>query len=271
MRDGKKQFSKLLCYTIILGVILSGCMSKQGMMQVQNAVEEAEKHFETVQTLNAERTYPDNFVTARDNLYEAKKFLEEKWMAKKALPAAENSLSASKIILKRYYLDGIANKAAKLKQTIIEKVGDDYDSPLKDYLPELDEVLNYAEELETGQQIASLDKVLASLDVCIKVQDVSISYTSDRLESDVSFDIGSYDLSAKGIRTLEQNFLSKIIADKEKYKGQYPDSIITLKIKVVGYTDQVGFDEKNPYSGNSQQVLKMNFLLNMSQKNAGGF
>ncbi len=246
MRDGEKQFSKLLFYTIILAIILPGCMSKQGMVKARETVENAEKHFETVQTLNAERTYPDNFVTARDELFEAKKYLEKKWMAKKALPAAENSLSASKIILKRYYLDGIAKKADKLRQTIIEKIGDDYDSPLKDYLPELDDVLNYAEELETGQQIASLDKVLASLDVCIKIQDVSISYTSDKLESDVSFDIGSYDLSGKGIRSLEENFLRKIIADKENYKGRYPDSIITLKIKVVGYTDEVGFDEKKP-------------------------
>jgi len=197
-----------------------------------------------VQTLNVERTYPGDFGTARNQLSEAKEYLAKKWLTKKAIPAAESSLMASKSILKQYYLDGIAVKATTLRNSIMDEVNKDADTPLKDYLPEIDSVLDRAEKLAAGHEIVSLDMVLASLDACIKIQDATLSYTSDKLESDVSFDIGSYELSERGISAIEDNFLRKIISDKEGYKDQYPDSVITVRIKVVGYTDQVGFKNR---------------------------
>ncbi len=240
MRNKGFQFYTLFFAAIMIAGI-SGCTSKKVLLAAKDKVAEAEKNFETVESLNVKNTYPDNFTAAKANLLEAKGYLEKNWLAEKAIPAAEKSLDASKTILKRYHGDVIADKARQLRKTIEEKVGEDEDSPLKDYLSELDNVLDYAEKLETGQESASIDKVLASLDVCIKAQDRILSYTSDKLESDVSFDIGSYELSEKGIRKLEENFIRKIIADKEIYKERYPDSIIALRIKVVGYTDRVGF------------------------------
>lgn len=230
-----------LFFAAVLIAAISGCASQKELLMAKEKVAEAEKNFETVESLNAKTAYPDNFITAKTNLLEAKKYMEQNWLVKKAIPAAEKSLGASRSILKKYHGDVIAEKAKQLRKTIEEKVGEDEDSPLKDYLSELDNVLDYAEKLETGQESASIDKVLASLDVCIKTQDRIGSYTSDKLESDVSFDIGSYELSEKGIRNLEENFIQKIIADKESYKERYPDSIIALRIKVVGYTDRVGF------------------------------
>jgi outer membrane protein OmpA-like peptidoglycan-associated protein len=231
--------------TLFLAAVLmagiSGCATQKELLMAKEKVAEAEKNFETVESLNVKSTYPDNFTAAQMNLLEAKKYLEQNWLVKKAIPAAEKSLSESRTILKKYHGDVIAQKAKELKKTIQQKVGEDKDSPLKDYLSELDNVLDYAEKLESGKESASIDKVLASLDVCIKTQDRIISYTSDKLESDVSFDIGSYELSDKGMRNLEENFIRKIVADKESYKDRYPDSIIALRIKVVGYTDRVGF------------------------------
>ncbi|OQX27781.1 MAG: hypothetical protein BWK80_03660 [Desulfobacteraceae bacterium IS3] len=228
-----------LAAVLIAGI--SGCATQKELLMAKEKVAEAEKNFETVESLNVKSTYPDNFTAAQMNLLEAKKYLEQNWLVKKAIPAAEKSLSESRTILKKYHGDVIAGKAKELKKTIEQKVGEDKDSPLKDYLSELDNVLDYAEKLETGKEIASIDNVLASLDVVIKTQDRILSYTSDKLESDVSFDIGSYELSDKGMRNLEENVIRKILADKESYKEQHPDSIITLRITVVGYTDRVGF------------------------------
>jgi outer membrane protein OmpA-like peptidoglycan-associated protein len=240
MKNREFQFYTLFFAAVLIAAI-SGCASQKELLMAKEKVAEAEKNFETVESLNAKSTYPENFITAKTNLSEAKQYLEKNWLVKKAIPAAEKSLDASKTILKKYHSDVIAEKARQLRKTIEEKVGEDEDSPLKDYLSELDNVLDYAEKLESGKEDASVDKVLASLDVCIKTQDRIVSYTSDKLESDVSFDIGSYELSGKGIQNLEENVIRKIVADKESYKERYPDSIITLRITVVGYTDRVGF------------------------------
>jgi len=238
---------KFQIFIAVMIIAMSGCLvPKEVKKQAEDKIKEAEEHFKTVESLSVEKTYPDDFVTAKKELDLAKKYFAKKWETKKAIPSAEKSLSASKIILKQYYLDGIAEMAKKLKKNINEKVGKDKDSPLNDYLSELDDILDYAEELEKGKQIASLDKVLTSLDKCLKIQDITISFTSADLESDVSFDIGTYELSDRGMLALEENFLKKIVADKNDYKKRYPDSVITIKIKVVGYTDMVGFNEKKP-------------------------
>ena len=52
----------------------------------------------------------------------------------------------------------------------------------------------------------------------------------------MSFDIGSYELSERGISALDESFLRKILSDKEGYKDQYPDSVITVRVKVVWAT-----------------------------------
>ena len=243
--NGSFQLLKSLSIVILVTVI-SGCaVDQQKLKWTTTRVQEAEEHFETAEGLKTEEAYPYDFKKARQELIQAKQYLEKEKL-EKALPAAESSLTASKNILKRYYLDEIAKKADALKKNIEKKVREDEDSPLKEYIPELNEILDFAEDLEKGQQITSLEKVLESIDVCLNIQDSAESYRSEKLESDVSFEIGQYRLSDRGMQILEEAFLRRIISDKDRYKRQSPDGMITIKIKVVGYTDQIGFNEGKP-------------------------
>ncbi len=220
--------------------LISGCaIAPELRSRMENTVSEAQKHVEVVKNLGAEKVYPDNFVKAKQDADNAKNYFDKKdW--KKVLPAAENSLNISRQILKSYYLDEVAKKAEELKKKF-EK--EDADSPLKAYLPELNTILDFAEELEKGEEVASIDKVLSSMDKVLKAKHGDETSTNETVESDISFDLGKYNLSEKGVLRLDES-LEKILEKKDEYKRQYPDSTVIAKITVTGYTDQVGFNEK---------------------------
>ncbi len=220
--------------------------------EVEERYDEALEHFETVKSLRVEEKHPYEFEKAKENLIQAKHYLEKKKL-EKALSAADAGLAASKNILKRYYLDEVARKAEDLSRIIKEKVREDFEYiPLEVkedediLLEEINEILDFAEDLEKGEQMTSLEKVIESIDVCLNIQDSTQSYRSEKLESDVSFEIGEYRLSDRGIQILEEAFLRRIISDKNRYKRQSPDRMLTIKIKVVGYTDATAIAEEDP-------------------------
>ncbi len=156
------------------------------------------------------------------------------------------SLGISKDIQKRFYLEEIARKARELKEKIKREAGSDTDHPLLDYLPELNAILDYAEDLETGRQVVSVDKVISNLDKLLGLEHSVELFESGTLESDISFKLGEYKLSEKGKIALEEKFLMEIISNKENCKEKYPDSTVTIEVTVRGYTDQVGFKEGMP-------------------------
>jgi len=208
-------------------------------------IEDAQKNRDAAKNLDAEKRHVEDSEKAKEYLAHARSLLE-KAEPKEAFESAERSLSISKDILKQVYLEGIAAKARELKDEIKRKVGADKESPLLNYLPELDAILDYAEDLETGRQVASVDKVLSNLDKFLDVKYSASLFESGKLKSDISFKLGEDELSAKGKIALEEKFLIKIISNKDKCKEKYPDSAITIKITVYGYTDQVGFNEGKP-------------------------
>ncbi|GEM_PF-1008418 len=236
------QFFGLLFTIIMIMCISAGCstVNMELMRKAEEKINEAQKNHDAVVGLKVEKQYSDEFAEASQELDHAKDYLKKK-EAEKALPAAENSVTASKDILNKYYLDEVAPRAEAVKKAIMKKVGNDVDSPLKKYIPRLDKVLGYGKKLEANLTIASIEKIIKDIAMVEATEHVADTAMSKKLESDVSFGIGSYDLSEEGKSVLYDAFLRKIIADKEGYKRKYPDKTIRIEIKVVGYTDGAGF------------------------------
>ncbi len=208
-------------------------------------IEDAQKNLDAAENMDAEKRYVEDSEKAKKELTDARSFLE-KAKTKEAFEAAGRSLSKSKEILREHFVNEVKRRTLELRGEIIDKAGTDKDSPLLNYLPELNAILDYAEDLETGRQDASLDKVLANLDKFLGLKYSVSLFESGKLESDISFRLGEYELSEAGKIALEEKFLIKIISNKDKCKEKYPDSAITIKITVYGYTDQVGFNEGKP-------------------------
>ncbi|MDM8554779.1 hypothetical protein QUF75_08630 [Desulfococcaceae bacterium HSG7] len=227
-------------------LLLSGCAPNMKLLnEVSNKIQKAEEYYKTVEGLEADKKYSDSFTTAKLELNRAQSYFTRK-KAKKASQAAANSMTASQKILKRYYLDEIAPQADELVKDIGEKIGDDTDNPLNEYVPELNAMLDYGKKLETDQETALLDEFLKKQDKIKTIQRSKDTLTSKKLNADVSFKPGKYNLSAKGKGIIKKEVIKNIITDKNRYRKKYPQSTITMKIEIKGYTDRIGFNEKKP-------------------------
>jgi len=238
----------LLFFTMILiGVILlAGCVSNKKLLnEVGNKIHKAGEYFKTVKELQAGKKYSDYFVTAKQELHRAKDYLSKK-RVQKAIQAAEISMIASQQILKRYYLDEIAPQADKLIKEIGKKVSEDTDNPLNQYVPELHAILDFGKDLETDKETALLDDFLNKRDKIATIRRGKDTLNSKKLNADVFFKPGEYNLTTHGKRILDKDVIKKIITNKNRYRVKYPQSTITIKIEVRGYTDQIKFNESKP-------------------------
>ncbi len=232
---------------LMIILFISGCslfFQKHTKEVVQNRISEAEEHFQVVKSLDMEELDGEAFETAKSSLATAKEHLKIR-RRDQAFEFATQSLETSKQILRKFYLNTVVELARKAKKELAAKVGEDPDDPLTDYVPKLDGVLDRAAELEADQQVISLDKVLEDLKEVLKVTCSIQTSTAETLESDVSFDRGSYDLADRGKQALETAF-EKVMAEKEAYVVSNPDKTVILKVKVVGYTDLLNFNAKSP-------------------------
>ncbi len=93
---------------------------------------------------------------------------------------------------------------------------------LQDFIPQLNKILDYSDEIDRGQQLVDLQKVIDDLDKVKQIEYNTQTNVSKVLESDVSFDSGQYELSDKGKRFLEE-WNENIIRNKEEFKKLYPD------------------------------------------------
>lgn len=222
-------------------VLLSGCAAQTGpgLIETQVKVEEARDHVDTVDRMKDE--YYDDFLMAQSKLEDAENNLERKKIPE-AYSAALKSLEASKRILKQFYLDTVTTLVHKAKNEIEETTENDPENPLKDFLPQLDVMLDYAEQIQKDPKAVDLVKVVDYLGRTTQIRENIKANTKLTLDSDISFGQGKYDLSEKGKSAL-QELIRKIIATKDNYLRQFPDKTVTIKIKAVGYTDEVGFRE----------------------------
>jgi outer membrane protein OmpA-like peptidoglycan-associated protein len=211
------------------------------LAMIQETVNWARENFDAVERLHVQELYAQDFQKARDELVRAENFLQEN-LYEEAYTSALESLAASQRILRQFYQDTIAQSAQEAKTEIQKITDEDPDNPLREFLPELKSILDYSDEVATSSREIDCTKVLADLEKVTQIGRNTRTMVKQTLESDVSFDSGRYDLSEEGKHILEM-FAKAIIANAREYPALYPDQTLIIKIKVVGYSDQVDFQE----------------------------
>lgn len=228
-------------------VIMAGCarpviekspLPPQGLVE---AIKQARENFNAVQRLPVYEKYARSFQEAEGELVNA----EHYWQAhfyEQAYLSARKSLEASQWILRQFYRDTIALSAQEAKAKITAISHEDPGNPLQEFLPEINDILDYSEGIGNDQQEINITKVLEDFDTISKIEHTTQKTMKQTLESDISFGPGKYELSNKGKQALDA-YCEAIIAGKKEFDTLYPDRTILIRIKVIGYTDQVDFRE----------------------------
>jgi len=237
----QKSLLILLCAFVI--VLTVGCQQQKldpiQSQKTERLIGRARVQLETVENLGTKDTYPNDFTEAKIELTNAEAALKMDNLDG-AYDAAMRSLSASQRILKQFYIDTVAKLAQNAKDEIHEVTEKDPENPLEEFLPKLDNILEYSKDLESDIEIVSVNKVIEDLDQVIEINYSTETIVSETLSSDISFEKGEYELSEEGKLAL-QDIVGKILKNKEDYQQQHSKKTIVVKVKAVGYTDQVGF------------------------------
>lgn len=233
---------------LVIMAYLAGCapsvqepepQSVVSVQEVQDAIAQAQEHFELVISLNVSEIYAHDFQEAEDELQAAESLLNED-RRDEAFASAQKSLEASQRILRQFYQQMIAQSAQETKRKIEDILEEDPDSALQDFIPKLNEILDYSKEIERGQHMVDLEKILEDIEKVQQIEYDTETHISQTLESDVSFGSGRYELSEEGKRVLEERY-AEFINTIKAYKAQYPNKSLLIKIKVIGHTDSTGF------------------------------
>lgn len=237
----KSKFQYSLLWFVFV-VLITGCPPQIDLDQLQKTeekVEEARTHVETVERMKNE--YTEDFVIAQNELETAEENLQKQRMSE-AYFAATRSIEASKRVLRQFYLDTVTTLVEKAKTEIETSTQTDPENPLKDFLPELDAMLAYADQIQHNPETVNLVTVIDYLSGATQITENINANTQLTLDADISFGKGEYVLSGEGKLALNR-LIDKIIQTKENYLLQFPGKDITIKVKVVGHTDEVGFRE----------------------------
>ncbi len=237
---------------VIGGMSVGGCHSPQveepqpqinqySLEQTECVIAQAKEHLETIQTLPIRDLFPDDFQDAQNALVHSEECLDGNAFDA-AYQAAQESQQASQRILRKFYQQIIVQSAARTKADIQEIAKDDPDNPLQDFIPELNDILDYADGLEDEQQLVDLEKVKHDFDAVRQVEHNAKENVKRTLEMDVSFAPGKYGLSEQGEQIL-QEYSHKILVSKSMFDALYPDDPVVITIKVIGYADPVRFRE----------------------------
>lgn len=134
----------------------------------------------------------------------------------------------------------INQEAREIREKIKELVYKDPDSAMKDFIFELDRVLEYSERVKDNPKpgdVAAITEVVKTAEFNFRLEQA----LSRTVETD--FDKGKYELSdlSGTAKNSVREFVEQLLAIKKEYGGKNPGQSLTIKIKIVGYTDQVGF------------------------------
>jgi len=242
-------------FFFILTVLISACSLFQNSVpnpkEVPGQVEKAREVFNVIRSLELKTLCRDDFLKAETAIASAEGFLES-GQNQKARAAAEESLAASDRILRNFCQNNFADLARKTRKTLEQRIGGDDEDPLGDYVQRLNEVLARAEKMENKlrlaqvtPQMSSLKEVLDDLQEVLKASHSARTSLSKTVESDITFDKGSYGLSEKGKEILDA-LAEKIISERERCIREHPGKTIITKVKAVGYTDQLYFVPDTP-------------------------
>ena len=229
----------------VLIALMSGCQPSnlrtmtETQAKVEEAKDEAERAKSTAQMLESSDQYTMDVQQAEIEASTAESKLKSKRLDE-AYVSAMQSLSASQRIFRQFYLERVAKLAEQSKKAIEDEMQKDSDTPLKKMLPELDRILDVANQLQTGQAEVSSNTMLADLETSTQTDAIIVGMTKAKIESDVSFDPGKYMLSGRGNANLRP-LAEKIIAQAQQWEKDFPGKWLTINIKVVGYTDEQPF------------------------------
>jgi len=147
-----------------------------------------------------------------------------------------------------------------MKEEIQKKQEENPATPLKKLIPKLDEILQYANRIQANtHELGNLSLVkTASItsDLHLYEEDIKNS-RQEKLQSDISFALGKYELAKEGEAALDK-FVDKIIAIVDINLNLFPEKPIILQIDVYGFTDSSGFLKDG---GNRQRRMIMNQRL----------
>lgn len=208
-------------------------------------IQAAQKHVDTIRSLEVAESYPEKYEKAKALLKEARESQDSFWGRKDAYTAASECITLCQQILRDFYLNNVAKLAKKMKAELKETAGQDPENPLLEYESELDQVIDKAEQMKTQTELVSLEKVIQDLEGVLEITYSIRTSLSKTLESDVSFGKGKYALSSQGKETLDA-FLKNVIQDRAECARDYPNKLVVTKVKVVGYTDKLNFEPGTP-------------------------
>ncbi|PID57148.1 hypothetical protein CSB45_07920 [candidate division KSB3 bacterium] len=247
----KTHIVKYLIPAVIVLSVCSGCAltvdveSEEAVIdpmlqqKAEKAVESARESFNVITELPVQARYSDDVQKARQELVNSEKFLIQN-LLDEAYVSAENSRNISQRIVQNFYQHVLAQTAQQTKADI-QRISDaDPDNPLQDFLPRLDEILDYSDSISQGEELLKFDKMLDDLDRLTQIEHNTRENVARTIGIDVSFKSGSYELTEEGKQLLD-DYVVEIMASRDRFKRLYPEFPVTITIKVVGYADQAGF------------------------------
>ena len=228
----------------------------------QNIVLKAHNSYKVaIGKASGDQSYQKELEKSGELLEEAQSALEQKYKTMAWMNAAK-SIGYSQEVIREIYKKSLIPETKTAIQKIKEIVKKEPDSPLKDLIPKLEDVLTYSERVIQGEELDDLEKEAEKHIEIVETSNDNIQYSDDLKEttaSDVSFDTGKYRLTNRRKRLFEQTysrFINKVINIKNEFTKKYPDRKILLKIKVIGYTDEAGFQEGTRLIGHLEDGIK---------------
>lgn len=228
---------------IVIVIMLIGCgpavqQPSPLELEIQDTMERARHNLDVIEQLQVQDKYALDFREAEKELITAEKYLQEN-RHDQAYIAALNSLAATQRVFRLLYQERASQEARQEIRTIML---DDPNNPLRDFLPLLNELLDYAERIESGRKTIDFTKVFDDLENVARIGDEARSM-SKMMVTEVNFAPGSYDISDTEKHILK-NFSQALISDKQKFEKLFFDTTFMVKTKIVGYADQLDFREE---------------------------
>ncbi len=156
---------------------------------------------------------------------------------------SQRSFEASQRMLARYYLENFDERARKLSVDLQEAAQKDTDSALGDFVAQVRDIIAYADGLKRDAlrvdvvHLIETQHILNDAEILLQVEQM----IRQILSSDISFASGKYELAdfTEEGKAAIRGFIERLLAIRERYPLQYPGQPLIIKIKTVGYTDQV--------------------------------
>ena len=205
--------------------------------EAQHMVADAQKHLRVLESLAASEKFPQEFAKANEAFARAERSLTG-YLNDDAYESAQASLQISQGIIRKMYRD-IAEAAQKTKSDLETLSADDPENPLPEFLPELEKILDYSDQLEQ-QDFIDPDKLAEDANTLKQIELNAMKNLEKTLEMDFSFEAGKYELSKIGKTALDE-YYQDVLRGRQSFVALYPGIPVTISVKVVGYADQVGF------------------------------